>query len=283
MRDDAGNRPSALVIGPMKSGTTWVDRYFRIRGDICVPAHVKETFFFDRNYGRGLGWYVKHFSVDKARHGLIAEVAPSYFHCQEAPDRIHQTLGDVQLVTVLRDPVSRAYSHYMHLLRYGFTTAGLRQSVESYPEIVEASKYASQLKNWINVFGQNKVLVLFQHHLENDPLGFVSKLCIHLGISFIPPATELSERVNEAALPSSPKLAALGQMVADALRVVGMYQVINAAKNLGFKELFFGRPNTKTLPKLSDEDRLWLEQIFTPEVVELEGMLGIDLAMWKHL
>lgn len=274
-------KPEAVVIGPMKAATTWVDRYLRSRGDVCLPQDVKETFFFDRNYGRGLDWYLGHFAQDTMTCTRLVEVAPSYFHSQAAPARMKEALGDVRLVAVLRDPVTRAFSHYLHLLRYGFTGTDLRQSVAAYPEIVSASAYATCLRRWFDVFGRDRILVLFQHDIAERPNAFVHDLCAHLGLDYLSPGAQMSERVNEAAMPSSRLLAAAGQKVADGLRTAGLYRLVNLAKSLGLKEVFFGKPGGKELPKLSEDDRAWLSEMLAQEVVELEDMLGVDLSRWK--
>jgi hypothetical protein len=47
------SKPDAMVIGPMKAGTTWLYSYLISRGDVCLPEGVKETFFFDRRFNKG--------------------------------------------------------------------------------------------------------------------------------------------------------------------------------------------------------------------------------------
>jgi len=184
-------------------------------------------------------------------------------------------------VVVLRDPVTRAFSHYLHLMRYGFIKSDLRQAVISYPEILSASAYATCLKRWFDVFDAESILILYQYDLVERPNVFVNTLCSYLELDYVSYDSVSGKRVNEAALPSNRILAAAGQKVADTLRSVGLYSIVNLAKSLGLKNVFFGRPGERMLPVISEEDRAWLSMMLAQEISDLEVMLGIDLTRWK--
>lgn len=272
--------PSALIIGPQKAGTTWIHRYLESRGDVCLPHGVKETMFFDRHYKKGADWYAEHFQPASGMQHTI-EVAPTYFHHPDTAARIHDELGSIPLVCTLRDPAQRSFSLYLHMRRYGMTTCtDFREAVSKHPEIIETSFYATHLKRWFEIFGQEKVLVLMQSDLAERPQSYTRMLCNHLELPYVEPGEMLHERVNSAALPTSPVLASVGQKIADSLRTAGMYPLINIAKRAGLKSLFFGRSGN-TVPKLSPEERCWILERLRPEVRELEAMLQRDLSDWS--
>lgn len=272
--------PNALVIGPQKAGTTWIHRYLEARGDVCLPHGVKETMFFDRHYKKGMNWYAEHFQPASGMQHTI-EVAPTYFHHQDTPERIHNILGPIPLVCTLRDPAKRSFSLYLHMRRYGMTTCtDFREAAEKHPEIIETSFYATHLKRWFEIFGQDKVLVLLQSDLADHPETYTRMLCKHLQLPFVEPGEMSRERVNTATLPASPALASVGQKLADSLRAAGLYPLINFAKRAGLKSLIFGRSG-KTVPKLSPEEQCWAMERLRPEVRELESMLQRDLSDWS--
>ncbi|PVY70822.1 sulfotransferase family protein [Tamilnaduibacter salinus] len=251
--------PDALVIGPMRSGTSWIHDYLQARGDIALPGGVKETFFFDRYYEKGSSWYRRHFAyADRADYQCVAEVAPSYFHSESAPERVRNTLGDVPLVVTLRDPVRRAWSHYLHLRRYGYTRSSLREATDAFPEILEASRYGACLNRWQAVFGRHRLFVLWQEDLAVAPEAYTRGLCNGLGIEYFSPAGLLQQKRNEATLPRFPRLAAAGDRTAHFLRARRFYGVVNLAKRMGLKGVFFGRPGVNALPSLTDADAQWL-------------------------
>lgn len=262
--------PNAVIIGPMKSGTSWIQDYLRARGDVALPDGVKETFFFDRRFEKGSEWYAGHFRrMEPGRHKLVVEVAPSYFHSPDAPGRMHCVLGDVTLIVALRDPVRRAWSHYLHLRRYGYTAAPLRKAVRDFPEILEASRYKTCLARWEAFFPKQRIYILQQEELARSVEAYAQRLCYALAIPFVSPPESLRRRSNMAALPKSFLLAAVGDRTAHFLRARRMYGVVNFAKRAGLKGVFFGRPGTRALPRLEDSNAEWLSEQLVGEMPQL--------------
>lgn len=110
--------PNFLCIGAAKSGTTTLYEILKQHPDIYCPK-FKEPHFFDlpENYSKGINWY-KQTYFSSADRKIVADLTPSYFYMEEVPKRIFQDLGkDVKFVVILRNPVSRAYSHYLHSIR----------------------------------------------------------------------------------------------------------------------------------------------------------------------
>ena len=272
--------PNCVVIGPQKAGNSWIDEYLRTRDDVGVSEGVTELYFFDSQYERGLDWYAKHFK--KTTCDRIVEVAPTYFDDENAPRRIHQDLGDVPIVCTVRHPAKRAFSLYLHLRRYGLTNAQtFREAVEQESCIDASSQYATQLKRWIDVFGKDRVCVLFMETLVADCDAYVRQLCEHIDIPFYGVAPELNRPVNEAALPIDGRIARAALRVTSTMRYFGLYRLIALLRPLGLKELFFGNPKTAKLPKISDDEMAWYSLRMESEIAELESMLQVDLSHWK--
>jgi len=271
--------PDVLVIGPMRTGTTWIYEYLLARGDVCLPNGVKETFFFDRNYGKGLEWYKAHFHYcNPGRHRRIVEVAPSYFHSRDAPHRIRETMNEVCFVAILRDPVARSWSHYLHLLSYGYTQAAFHEAVREFPEILDASRYATHLKRWRNLF-PGRVYVLFFEELGSNREEYCRRLCNVLQLEYRKPVL-CGGRSNPGTAPFSPWLARAGRTMANALRSRRLYFIINAAKAVGLKCLFFGH-SERNLPKPGDEDLAWLVKQLESEVRTLQSEFSESVSAWR--
>ncbi len=281
-RDDCRNVrfPNCLVIGPQRAGTTWIHRYLASRGDVGLPQGVKETFFFDRYYHRGIPWYAQHFP--KAEHfRTVVEVAPTYFHDPLAPKRVRRDLGDIALICTLRDPVERMYSLYLHMRRYGMTRLPLRAAVAKHPELLCSSRYATNLARWFSIFGQDKMLVLYLDTLRDNPHQYVRNICNRLQIPFVKPDCSLQGKINGSALPRSPTLARAADLAAQRFRSLGLYGVIELAKRFHLKDAFFGKPDGSRLPSLGSADRLWLKEHLQNEIESTEHLLGVDLRHWK--
>jgi len=272
--------PNCMIVGPQKAGTTWIYQYLKHRGDICLSKHVKETFYFDRYYEKGREWYQDHFSKC-TRMRTIVEVAPTYFYSEYAPERIHNDLGSIPLICTFRDPVRRIYSLYLHMLKYGMTKLNFRGAIAEHKDMINSSLYATHLKRWQCLFSKENVLVLFVDELENNPHKYIERLCLHFNIPIVLVKELIGKRVNIATMPYSFRLASFGSFVAEKLRYSGLYKIVEYAKRMGLKRLFFGSAGSKQMPHMTEDDRLWIYEKLLPEVEELENLLGIDLRSWK--
>ena len=110
--------PNFMCIGAAKSGTTTLYDILSQHPDIFTPS-FKEPHFFDIpiNYKKGIDWYKKEY-FNSTKHPLIGEFTPSYFFEKKSPERIFNNLGkEMKFIVILRHPVDRAYSHYLHSVR----------------------------------------------------------------------------------------------------------------------------------------------------------------------
>ena len=76
-----------VFVGPMKTGTSWVHEYMALHPTISVPVTVKETYYFSKNYYKGIGWYAKQHAAN-SETVVMGEVSPTYFDSEEVANRI---------------------------------------------------------------------------------------------------------------------------------------------------------------------------------------------------
>lgn len=273
--------PVTISIGPQRSATSWIDRYMRARGDVCLPSGVKEIFYFDRHYDRGIGFYKSHFNL-KPGHRMIGEITTTSFDFKDAPLRVRDTWGsDIKLLCPLRHPVERSYSLYRHYLRYGLAMGSLQDVCEDKPEILKSSYYADHLENWLSVFNQKQVQIIYMEDLQRNRGRFVKNLCALLGIPHISVEDNIANRYNSSVISRSGKVASAAQMGADWLRKHRLYGVINAAKALGLKKMIFGNGDFDADNyKLSAPDHAWLSEKLKGEVDKLEALIG-PIPQWR--
>jgi len=188
--------PDFLIIGAQKGGTTSL--YLNlIEHPYVLPAFTKEVNFFNANFSRGIGWYKAFFpttayaSYYKLKHNLSAsdvltgEATPDYILHPHTPKRIAKLMPKVKLIVLLRNPVDRAYSHYWHNFRYpNIESLSFEEAIEKENERLagEMEKmlhdptyysfnynwysyltrgiYLAQLKNWMEYFPQEQLLIL---------------------------------------------------------------------------------------------------------------------------
>jgi hypothetical protein len=207
------------------------------------------------------------------RHNQIVEVAPTYFASPGVPERIHAICGDVPIIMTLRDPIQRAWSHYLHLRSKGYTAASLRQAVESFPTVITASQYVDRLRAWQAVFNEQHLHVLLHDELQADPAQFAAQASQSLDLQFGGVPSSCFGPSNVASLAPSRRLAKAGRLVADRLRDHRLYLLLEGAKRLGLKRVFFGGSNSRPRPAPSKDDAAYLADQLLPQLPALEQML----------
>ena len=113
--------PDFIIIGEAKCGTTSLFKYITQNNKFISPLK-KEIHFFDYKYNKGLRWYKSHFPLNgKMRNsGIITgEATPYYLSHPKAFYRIKETLPNVKLIIMLRNPVDRALSSFYNQKRIG--------------------------------------------------------------------------------------------------------------------------------------------------------------------
>ena len=125
-------RPSFFIIGQFKGGTSSLAASLRSHPKI-KPASMKELHYFSHLASDlSLAWYLQHFPCGSSTDHTF-EASASYFGSLTAPSSLLATFPAAKLILLLRDPVTRAFSHY----RMMFVRA-----VELQPTTVDANGIA---------------------------------------------------------------------------------------------------------------------------------------------
>lgn len=276
--------PTGLVIGPMRTGSTWLYEYLSSRADVCLPKDVKETFYFAENYGKGEAWYESHFRhYDPAQHRRIVDVSPTLFDNQAAISRVRKELRNPVLMATLRQPIDRAWSHYMHLRQYGATTLDFDAAIREIPAIIEASLYAKHLARWLNEFGSDAVRIAFYNDLKQHQAEYVRQVNETFGLPDAAAEALPSAKVNSGSLPRNLLLAQVTRRTAAKLRRSGLHPIVNAGKRMGLANLVYGRSRgAGSKPRMHPDTRRYLVERFAKDVDALERLLDINLDDWRE-
>ena len=276
--------PTGLVIGPMRTGSTWLHEYLSSRGDVCLPKDVKETFYFAENHDKSEAWYENHFRhFDPARHRSIIDVSPTLFPNHAAIARVKKGLPNPVLMATLRQPIERAWSHYMHLRQYGATTLDFDSAVREIPDITEASLYAKHLARWLDEFGREAVRTTFYSDLKKHPSEYVRQVNEAFGLPDAPAETLPPAKVNSGSLPRNLLLAQMTHRAAATLHRSGLHPIVNAGKRMGLANLVYGRSRGKgSTPRMRSDTRSYLVERFARDVDDLERLLDINLDAWRE-
>ena len=162
--------PSFLIIGAMKSGTTTLHEDLATHPSISPPDR-KEPGDLNQDEvlsPEGRAAYERNFR--HCRAGQIAFEASTYYtmlpEYSGSPRRAHELLGsDLRLIYIVREPVARIRSHHQHMFDGGAAVdADINKAIKCTPELIEYTLYRKQLDPWLQMFGEDRIMVL---HFES--------------------------------------------------------------------------------------------------------------------
>lgn len=176
--------PSFLVLGAQKAGTTALHEWLLRQASVSLPA-IKETHFFssDAQFAKGVQWYLRQFS-DRGAVSLVGEVASDYLFVEQAAFRIRELLPDCRLVVVFREPLARAFSHYLMSVRKGYETLSFGEALARENERLEDDRgrrffsylsrglYVEQVRRYLELFPRAHLLfVKFDDLVDGGACG----------------------------------------------------------------------------------------------------------------
>lgn len=182
--------PEFLIIGAAKSGTTSLYHYL-CRHPRVSMGKKKEPCYFARDevYGRGLAWYAELFD-GAGEDQICGEASTDYTRWPEAPlvpERIKAVMPHVKLIYLMRHPVDRAYSHYVHrhtkeLYAGEPFTRTFEQHVADDTMCLNSSLYIEQINRYLEHFPRESLLPLLTSDLADRPDEIVAQVCRFLEI-----------------------------------------------------------------------------------------------------
>lgn len=293
--------PNFLVIGVAKAGTTAMYQHLKAHPGVYMPPKKEPNFFsFDGTWPqhtpRRPAWvttwedYVALFDgVQDER--AIGEASPRYFHSPIAPERIRDALPGARLVVLLRHPVERAFSHYMHMMNSGafdyrpfvplvrekvktiatwdaepFACYGLRHSF-----------YYDSLRRYFDAFAREQIKVYLFETYRTEPSAVLQDLYGFLGVDdgFLP---DLGVRHNPTH--GVPKSQLLHKTVMRPNLIKSMAaRVVPAKVRRRVSRTIWRRIRTRK-PVLSDEVRREFMDIYREDVLKVQDLIGRDLSAW---
>ena len=199
--------PDFIIIGESKCGTTSLYNYM-IQHPAIKPALSKEINFFNWSYDKPQNWYSAHFPTKFKKKlsknickkpFLTGEATPLYLFNSQVPKRIFDTIPNVKIIVVLRNPVDRAYSHYQDLgVRLGGEKRMFDDAIRTELKILKEKNYVitdydgnftdrlyqyvtrgiylDHLKIWMDVYPLKQFLILNTEELENNPAEILNNV-----------------------------------------------------------------------------------------------------------
>lgn len=192
-------KPDFIIIGAMKSATSTLHVQLSRQLGFWMSDPKEPNFFSDEDvWSNGLEWYSSLFE-GAAPSDLRGESSTHYTKLPDYPNtlkRMREHVPDAKLIYVMRHPIDRLVSHYMHAWLEASMEGDINQAVERYPQLVNYGLYAMQLRPFLETYGPDNVLPVFFERLTRHPQEELERVCSFLGYQGAPVWNQEESRQN---------------------------------------------------------------------------------------
>ena len=296
--------PNFLIVGAAKSGTTALYHYLSQHPEIFLSP-IKETNFFAQK-GKKVDYkgpkdnntthkstiteisdYQNQFSAVN-NEKAVGEICPSYLYFEDASRNIKEHIPEVKIIVILREPVARAFSAWVHLTRddreyLTFKEALLEEESRinnNWAEIwhyLAKSRYYNQLKRYYDLFSKEQIKVFIYEKFKDNPIKVYSEICDFIGVdnSFLP---DMRSKHNKGGIPKNKIIWNL--MMKNNIWKTIFNNIVPMKIRKKVKQVIESR-NVKKKPELDNNTRKELSVQFLNEIRRIEELIEQDLTAWK--
>jgi hypothetical protein len=203
--------PTFLVVGPPRAATTSLHYYLAQHPDIAMSTTKEPNYFlFDHSGARPRPYvandprivaksvtdysaYQRLFRV--TTESVVGEVSPLYLYTEQTPRDAAALLPELKAVAIVRDPVERAYSHFVYVNddlgdRADAAFAAAVEAELPLPDEpyrpgshwLRLGRYRRQLERWLDAVGPERLLVLPYDDLVGSTEAALARTCGFLGV-----------------------------------------------------------------------------------------------------
>lgn len=272
----AASVPNFLYVGTSKAGSTWLFNALAVHPEVYL-APSKGLYYFDEHFDKGREWYLSHFA-GAANRPAIGEISHSYLSSPEAASRIGDLNPDMRLLVCLREPVDRAFSDYLDLVKNGQYDGAFETALERFPRLLDRGHYATHLRRYFDRFPRQQIHVGLFDDLGTDAQAYADDVFNFLGIRSLelPPA-ELKARMP-AGTPRNTTMAAAAKSASKWVKAAGLQRLRSRVKRSLLIRQALYRPYTDDRPNVDSGTAKELRRMFSREVEDLDRMLGASIS-----
>jgi hypothetical protein len=310
--------PNFFVVGAPKAGTTSLYHYLAQHPDIYMSP-MKEPCYFskeirsehfepslrkkaiqleadcrqyvcgpmDQKLSGGIvrDWsdYQRLFAAATTQRA-VGEASVIYLTSKTAAEAIASRLPHARIIMVLRSPVERAFSQYLHYVSDGLVRLSFRDHVRSclrhsgeglgvHEPFLEMGFYAEQVQRYFNRFPRERIGIWIYEETKAHPVEFMREVFDFLRVdsSFTP---DMSKRYHEPQIARNVKANHI-------LRRLGLWQMLKRMTPTPIRSSVRNavyRPTGSMTMK--PEDRALMLEFYRSDIHMLEGILKRELHAW---
>lgn len=269
-----GPLPTWIMIGAMKSATSSLHRYLAEHPQVATSTPKELDFFVKHRYDElGIDWYQKQFTNPP---GALAagESSVNYTKCHEFPgvaERMHKHLPDVKLIYVLRDPILRLESQWVHAVGAGKWRGDFASAVRD-PEtspMIQTSCYWTQLEQYLAFYDPSQIKIMSYEDVSADPHTAVGEILEYIGLDPEFDHPLIGKRIHDSRKKMRPN--ALGMLLWE--------DQVRRRRLRKWLPWLVARPIQK--PEWDPADKARIAEYLAPEMEKIRSFSGKEFSQWQ--
>ena len=269
-----------MIIGAMKCGTTTLADLLKAHPRVSF-CRTKEPEFFSKHPDWRSGLDAYHALYEPREGAIYAEASTGttfYPHFNHGIwNDLYEYNPELKLIYLVRDPIDRIVSHYMHIHERGWSDRAMEDAVRNIPILINNTRYHAQVLPFVERFGRDLVLILGFDELIGDRQGTLERVGRFAGL-------DPSQFPMQAEVHSNPSIGGSKRhYVHDAsppwAQATGG---LTSRWERGLKSLFVrsGGRGFEQRPELSAPWKEAVMRLLENDVLALEELAGRDLRAW---
>jgi len=278
--------PDFFIVGAPRTGTTSLQNYFEEIPEIFMCP--KESGYFSQlSPGPEISEenYFNSFKL-ASENQIIGDATAIYLRDLETPKLIYDANPNSKIIILLRDPVERAFSHYLMYLRDGYESESFSKKLEDYISekpvtgnfynyIIMPSYYHESVSRYLNMFGENNVKICIYEEFSANTPKIVEEILEFLGVTSLMPKN-IDKKYNEYGKP----LGETSRSIVENNTIKNIAKrFLPKSKRTTLQKTVFNQKGQK--PVLNEHDLKILQNLFEDDVIKIKKLLNKNLN-WLH-
>lgn len=306
MAKNLNHKVNCFLVGTAKAGTTSIFHYLDQHEDVFTPL-IKEPNYFSKDVDQNkfsnifkqnlpkekpaelinlkksvqqafVSQEVDYINLysNSSQKKILIDASTGYLYSEKAAAEIKSYNENAKIIIVLRNPISRTFSHYKMALKYGFESKSLIEAVKSDQNkkekgigqselYIEMSLYYNSLKRYLDVFNESQIKFMFFENLITNEENFMSEICEFLDISTLDSFDKTAQ--NQGTLPKFARLNKIATQIG--VKKLAKSILSNKAQKSIQSNFFSNNKNTT----LTSDEISFLMPFFKTDVEKTKALL----------
>ena len=283
-----------FIVGAPKAGTTSLYHYLNEHPKIIMSKEKEPDYFsHEALKNQNIYYYNMQIDTEEKYHSLfnlerddsiLGEASVSYLFYEDVPAKIKQYNKHAKIIIVLRNPIERAYSHYLMDFRLGLVQNTFEEIIYRgssvskdfelhYQQYIEVSQYFSQIERYLKIFGKENIHIIDYEDLQKDQEAVLKNIFLFLEVE-----TDYQANIKKEYNTFSMSKYSIINWFYSFFLFRRIVKFILPKKILKIITTFFFQKNKK--PILSFDTRFYLQNLFKKDIQQLGVILNKDFSKW---